>query len=108
MIYELRQYTVAPGKMPAVQARFRDVTSRLFEKYGMTNVGYWTNVIGGRSDEFCYMLAYRDLAHREEAWAAFVQDPERLAARAAADAEGPQVLHTTNRIMTPLDFSPLK
>ncbi len=26
MIYELRQYTIAPGKMPAVQARFRDAS----------------------------------------------------------------------------------
>ena len=38
--YELRTYTAAPGKLNELLARFRDHTRRLFEKHGMTNVGY--------------------------------------------------------------------
>ena len=76
MIYELRIYTVHPGRMAALQARFRDHTCALFEKHGMTNVGYWVNAIGGRSDELWYILGYEDLAARETAWAAFRADPE--------------------------------
>jgi len=41
MLYELRIYTAHPGKLPALQARFRDHTTKLFEKHGMVNVGYW-------------------------------------------------------------------
>ena len=50
MIYELRSYYAHPGKMGALQKRFRDHTCKLFEKHGITNVGYWTNAIGGRNE----------------------------------------------------------
>jgi len=40
-VFELRTYTAAPGKMDALNARFRDHTCKLFEKHGMTNIGYW-------------------------------------------------------------------
>ncbi len=107
MIYELRIYTVHPGRMDALQQRFRDHSCRLFERHGMTNVGYWTNVIGGRSDELWYMLGYEDLAARERAWTAFRTDPEWVAARAASEEDGPIVHHIENRMLSPTDFSPL-
>jgi NIPSNAP len=107
LIYELRIYTVHPGRMDALQQRFRDHSSRLFERHGMTNVGYWTNVIGGRSDELWYMLGYEDLAARERAWTAFRADPEWVAARAASEEDGPIVHHIENRMLSPTDFSPL-
>ena len=70
MIYELRSYFAHPGKMGALQKRFRDHTCKLFEKHGITNVGYWTNSIGGRNDELIYILGFQDLAQRDAAWAA--------------------------------------
>ena len=108
MIYELRIYRTHPGRMGALQARFRDHTSALFEKHGMTNVGYWTNMIGGRTDELWYLLGYEDLAARQTAWAAFGADPDWHAARAASEADGPIVHHVENRILTPTDFSALR
>ncbi|RLT35722.1 MAG: NIPSNAP family protein [Chloroflexi bacterium] len=108
MIYELRIYTANTGKMPALQARFREHTAALFEKHGIKNVGYWTNAIGGRSDELWYMLAYEDLATRQAAWAAFGADPDWQKARADSEKDGPLVHHIENRIMNPTDFSPLK
>ena len=108
MIYELRIYTANPGKMSALQARFRDHTVRLFEKHGIKNVGYWVNTIGGRSDELWYILAFDDLGHRQRAWEAFGADPEWQTARRESEKDGPLVHHTENRIMTPTDFSPLR
>ena len=108
MIYELRIYTANPGKMGALQARFRDHTVRLFEKHGVKNVGYWTNSIGGRSDELWYMLGFESLAQRETAWAAFGADPDWQKARADSEKDGPLVHHIENRIMNPTNFSPLK
>ncbi len=109
MIYELRIYTANTGRMGALQARFRDHTTRLFEKHGIKNVGYWTNAIGGRNDELWYMLGFQDLAHRQAAWAAFQTDPEWQKIRADSEKDGgPLVHHTENRIMNPTDFSPLK
>jgi hypothetical protein len=108
MIHELRIYTANPGKMPALQARFRDHTLTLFDKHGMTSVGYWTNAIGGRSDELWYILGFTDLAHRERAWAAFAADPEWQAVRAESEKDGPLVHHIENRILAPTNYSPLK
>ena len=30
MLYEWREYKIVPGRMPAIKARFRDITLRLF------------------------------------------------------------------------------
>ena len=40
-VFELRTYTTNEGKLDALQARFRDHTTRIFKKHHMTNVGYW-------------------------------------------------------------------
>lgn len=108
MIYELRIYTANAGKMGALQARFRDHTTKLFERHGITNVGYWMNTIGGRSDELWYMLAFEDLGQRDAAWKAFAADPEWQEARRKSEENGALVHHIENRIMAPTDFSPLK
>ena len=107
MLYELRIYTAHPGKMGALQARFRDHTLAIFEKHGIKNVGYWTNAVGGRSDELWYILAYEDAAQRDRAWAGFTADPDWAKARAASEKDGPLVHHITNQLMNPTDFSPL-
>ena len=38
--FELRTYYAAPGKLEALNARFRDHTCRLFKKHGMEIVGF--------------------------------------------------------------------
>lgn len=108
MIYELRIYRAAPGKLAPLVARFRDHTVALFEKHGITNVGYWRNSIGGRSDELWYMLSYPDMAARDASWASFAADPDWQKARADSEANGPLLDHLENRILAPTDFSPLK
>src|SRR5260370_34925355 len=41
-VFEMRTYYAAPGKMDALNARFRDHTCKLFKKHGMEIVGFWT------------------------------------------------------------------
>lgn len=108
MIYELRTYTAMPGRMKDLQARFRDHTCALFEKHGMTNVGYWVNSVGGRSDELVYLLGFADAADRDRAWKDFATDPAWAEAAAASEANGPLVHHLDNRLLAPTDFSPLR
>ncbi len=107
MLYELRVYTAFPGKMAALQARFRDVTMGLFEKHGIQNVGYWTNLVGGRNDELMYILAFEDMAHRERAWGAFQADPAWQQERSRSETDGPLIQHIENRFLAPTSFSPL-
>ena len=40
-VFELRTYKSTPGNLDKLMARFRDHTMRIFEKHGMTNIGYW-------------------------------------------------------------------
>ena len=107
MLYEFRYYTVNQGKMQALKDRFGNITMKFFEKHGIKSVGYFTNTVGGRSDEFLYILAYRDMAHREQAWGAFQSDTEWHAARAATEVDGPLVNHVENRFMVATEYSPL-
>jgi hypothetical protein len=108
MIHELRIYTAHPGKMGQLLSRFRRHTLDLFEKHGITSIGYWLNSIGGRNDELWYMVAFEDLAKREEAWASFGSDPEWQRVRAETEVDGPLVHHIENRILNPTLFSPLR
>ena len=40
-VFELRVYHAVPGKMPALESRFRDTTSKLLAKHDLKAVGYW-------------------------------------------------------------------
>ena len=108
MIHELRIYTAHPDKLAPLMARFRDHTLELFERHGMTNIAYWRNSIGGRSDELWYVLGFEDLAQRGAAWAAFGADPQWQQVREESERDGPLVHHIENRILAPTDFSPLQ
>src|SRR6516164_8125621 len=41
-VYELRVYHCYQGKLPDLLRRFREHTTKLFEKHEMKNVAYWT------------------------------------------------------------------
>ncbi|MDS0859642.1 NIPSNAP family protein [Burkholderia pseudomultivorans] len=86
MIYELRLYSVAPGRMADVNDRFAHHLPPLFQRHGVNCVGRWTALAGPNAPRFVYMLAYRDYAHREETWASFYQDDEWWRIRAATNA----------------------
>src|SRR4029078_13534505 len=43
-VYELRTYTAAEGRLPNLQARFRDHTLTIFGRHGIKSVGYWTPI----------------------------------------------------------------
>ena len=107
-LFEWRAYTASLDRMGELLRRFRDTTVAKFEEHGATNVGYWLNAVGGRNDELQYALAYRDMAHREQVWAAFGHDPEWLAVRAESNKDGNLVAHLSNSFLAPTDYSPLR
>ncbi|MDG2214780.1 MAG: NIPSNAP family protein, partial [Verrucomicrobiota bacterium] len=72
--YELRIYTANEGKLEALNARFRDHTCKLFEKHGLTNVGYW--VPADKSDNrLIYVISSPNRAAHTKSWKAFLNDP---------------------------------
>ncbi len=60
LLYELRIYECFGGRLPALNQRFNDHTTKLFEKHGIKNIGYWTNEVGPSSTELIYMIAFED------------------------------------------------
>lgn len=88
MLYELRIYTAEKGKLDALNARFRDHTLKLFEKHGMTNIGYWVPV---KNDEnkLYYIIAHKDKAARDASFKAFGADPDWQKAYKESEKDGP-------------------
>ena len=108
MIYELRQYTASPGKMPALQARFRDHTMKLFEKHGIKNEMYWIPTDDAHKDNtLIYILSHESQEAADRNWAAFQADPEWIAVRDASEADGKLLVKPPDRLfMRPTDYSP--
>ena len=101
--FELRTYTVREGSsIDLLHSRFRQHTSRLFIKHGMTIVGYWQPV--DKPNTLIYILAYKDAAARDTAWAAFSADPEWVKVRTDMQV-GVQV---DSVFMSATDYSPIK
>ncbi len=107
MIYELRIYDAVPGKLPALNDRFANVTLGYFEKYGLNVVGFWTDDVGV-SNRLTYILAFDDMAKRDKAWADFRADEERAKAFAETERDGPLVAGIQSTIMRPTAYSPLR
>ena len=108
-VFELRTYHAHPGKMKALHARFRDHTCNLFEKHGITLVGFWSPTDPAKAEQvMVYLLAYPSKAAADEAWKAFRADPDWLKAKGASEKDGPLVQKVESVYLTPTDYSKLK
>ncbi|MEY2881863.1 MAG: hypothetical protein RLZZ15_4243 [Verrucomicrobiota bacterium] len=113
-VFEMRTYTTPDGKIDALDARFRDHTIGLFEKHGITNLGYYhpTDADKGAGKTLIYFLAYENREAAAKSWAAFRADPVWAKAKEASEkaAGGPLTIKdgVKSVYMTPTDFSPVK
>jgi hypothetical protein len=108
-VFELRTYHVAPGKMEALQARFRDHTNKIFKKHGMTIIGFWNPTDAKKRDrELIYILSFPSREAADKSWQAFRDDPDWKAAKEASEKDGVLVNKVDSVFMTPTDYSPIK
>jgi hypothetical protein len=107
-VYELRTYTTLPGRMPALLARFRDHTMRLFEKHGMHNIGYWQPQGADGENRLIYLLAHDSKEAADKSWQAFRDDPDWKTAKEASERDGKIVEKAESVYLDPTDFSQLK
>lgn len=108
MIYELRAYDCLPGRLPALLRRFTDHTLRIWEKHGIRQAGFFTTMIGERSERLTYFLAWDTLSDRETRWTAFVTDPEWEKARDESERDGQIVANISSQLLSPTAFSSVK
>jgi hypothetical protein len=111
-VFELRTYHAAPGKLKALEARFRDHTMKLFEKHGIANIGYWTELNPKQEDEkLIYIIAFPSKDAADKSWKEFRDDPEWKKVREESEKDGP-LLRKDNPVesvyLKPTDYSPIK
>jgi hypothetical protein len=104
-VFELRVYYAADGKLDALHSRFRDHTTALFEKHGMTNVGYWVP-LENPERKLVYFLAYPSREARDASWKAFMGDPEWQQAYRASEVDGKLVEKVEVYFLRATDYSP--
>ena len=108
-VYEMRTYTAPDGKLEALKTRFRDHTVRLFERHGITNIGYWTPADAPLSaNTLVYIIAHDSREAAKKNWAAFGADPEWVKARTASMVDGTLTSKVESVFLNPVDFSKLK
>ncbi len=107
-VFELRVYHASEGKMDALLARFRDHTTKLFARHGITSVAYWTPVDDGplQGKTLYYVLKYPSREEARVRWKAFQDDPEWVKVRAASEANGKLTEKTESTFLELTDFSP--
>jgi hypothetical protein len=105
-VFELRIYHAMPGKLPVMESRFRDTTSKILARHNLNVVGYWTTE-DAKDNSFVFLLAHESRQEANKNWEAFRQDP---AFQEVVKSEGIEKTLEKADIMwlRPTDFSPMK
>ncbi|MGA3075887.1 MAG: NIPSNAP family protein [Bryobacteraceae bacterium] len=108
-VFELRTYTCNEGKLPDLLARFRNHTTRLFEKHGMTNIAYWVPQDSpAHENTLIYVIAHASRDAAKKSWDEFRNDPEWQKVQKDSEANGKIVNKVESVFMDAADFSPTK
>ena len=107
VVHELRVYHCYEGKLPDLLRRFREHTTKIFEKHGMTNVAYWLPMDEPqKSNTLIYILAHPSREAAAANWRAFSADPEWQSVQKASEANGKIVEKVDSTFIVLTDFSP--
>ena len=108
-VFEMRTYTTHDGKLDALHSRFRNHTTKLFEKHGMTNVGYWVpDDAPLAQNTLVYILAHPSREAAKKSWDGFRNDPEWVKARTESEAGGKILSKIDSVFMSATDYSSMK
>lgn len=103
-VYELRVYTIAPGKREALLQRFTQYTTRFFERYKIFEEGYWMP-INPDDNRLFFLLRYPNEHSRNAAWEDFANDPVWQVVHAESTADGPLVTEVESHLLSRTNYS---
>ena len=107
-VFELRVYHAVPGKLPALESRFRDTASKLLAKHDLRAVGYWVpEDAPAWENTFVYILAHPSREEAKKNRDALLADPEFQEVIKSEQANK-LVEKIDSTYMRPSDFSPMK
>ncbi len=78
MVNEIRVYYTILGKLQLLTRRFENHTLKIWRRFEINYIGFWTTLIGEDNNALYYMLTWRSLADKEDRWNRFLSDPEWL------------------------------
>ena len=108
-VFELRIYHTFPGRLPALQTRFREHTIAIFNRHHMTSIGYWVPQDDPQKDNtLIYIIAHESRDAAKKNWAEFGADPEWQQVSKASEADGKIVEKVESTYMDAASYSPLK
>lgn len=109
-VFEMRIYRCNEGKLPNLDARFRDHSIRILGRFGIQSVAYWHPLDEPDSkDTLIYIVRHASREAAAQSWKAFGEDAEwkKVAAESQKDGkflrERPEAIY-----MQATDYSPLR
>jgi len=105
-IYEMRVYYAAPGKLDALNARFKNHTLKLFEKHGLTNIGYFVPTGENKDNKLVYWISAPSKEARDKSFKEFGADPEWKKAAAESEKDGKLITKIESTFLSATDYSP--
>jgi hypothetical protein len=107
VVYELRVYHAAAGKLDDLLSRFREHTVKLFERHGMKSVAYWTPLDQPeKSNTLIYILQHPSREAAAANWKSFQDDPEWKSVHDKSEVNGKLVDKVESTFLSLTDFSP--
>jgi len=108
-VFEIRTYHCFPGRLDALNKRFREHTMKMFEKHGMTNVAYWTfEDSPAKENTLIYVISHTSREQAAKNWDGFRNDPEWKQIAADSEKDGKIVEKVDSVFVDATDYSPLK
>ena len=108
-VFELRTYTAHPGRLEELDARFGDHTVQLFERHGMTNIGYFRPQDPRLAENtLIYLLVHDSREAAEASWAGFRADPDWERVAEESRRNGRLVENVESVFLDPTDYSKMK
>lgn len=103
MLYELRTYSVMPGKVGEVLRLVEQEALPVLQEHSRL-IGWWFTDVGPLN-QIVHLWEYKDASDREKARAARLADPRLLGCR---DRILSLIVSQSNMLLSPASFSPLK
>jgi len=109
-VFEMHVYHAVPGKLPALESKFRDTTSKLLAKHDLKIVGYWVPQGNPAWDNtFIFIVAHSSRDEAKKNWDAMRADPDfQELIRENSDPATKFVEKIDVIYMRPTDFSPMR
>ena len=109
-VFEIRTYHTFPGRLDALHKRFREHTMKVFEKHGMSNVGYWVPQDNpAHENTLIYVISHASREQAKANWAAFSADPEWKKIAADSEADGGKIVEKVESVFVDAtDYSPIR